>query len=115
MDGSIKLWPAAAPDTQVLFRNGSGWVGTAAFHPGGHRVATAHNGDIRVWDPRTGEEFWRIVGPRGLLGRIGLVFTPDGQFLVASAPDGALNLWNAETGSLVRRLTDSPSRSVTPP
>ena len=109
MDGSIKLWPAAAPDTQVLFRNGSGWIGTAAFHPGGHRVATAHNGDIRVWDPRTGEECWRVVGPRGLLGRISLVFTPDGQFLVASAPDGALNLWNAETGSLVRKLTDSPS------
>ncbi len=109
MDGSIKLWPAAAPDTQVMFRNGSGWVGTVAFHPGGNRVATAHNGDIRVWDPRTGEELWHIIGPRGLLGRIGLAFSPDGQFLIASAPDGAFNLWNAETGSLVRRLT--PSRS----
>ncbi len=109
MDGSIKLWPAAAPDTQVMFRNGSGWVGTAAFHPGGHRFATAHNGDIRVWDPRTGEELWHIVGPRGLLGRIGLAFSPDGQFLIASAPDGALNLWNAETGTLVRRLAHSRS------
>ncbi len=107
MDGSIKLWPAAAPDTQVVFRNGSGWVGTAAFHPDGQRVATAHNGDIRVWDPRTGEEFWSIVGPRGLLGRIGLAFSPDGRFLIASAPDGALNVWNADTGRLVRRLTYS--------
>ncbi len=107
MDGSIKLWPAAAPDTQVIFSNGSGWVGTVAFHPDGHRVATAHNGDIRVWDPRTGEEFWRIVGPRILLGRIALCFSPDGQFLIASAPDGAINLWNADTGALARKLTTS--------
>ncbi len=109
MDGSIKLWPAAAPDPQVVFRNGSGWVGTTAFHPDGHSVATAHNGDIRVWDPRTGEEFWRIVGPRDLLGRIGLNFSPDGRFLIASASDGTLNLWNSKTGSLVRRLSNSPS------
>jgi eukaryotic-like serine/threonine-protein kinase len=112
MDGSIKLWPAAAPDTQVMFRNGSGWVGTVAFHPAGHRVATAHNGGIRVWDPRTGEEFWRIVGPRGLLGRIGLTFSPDGQFLIATTPNGALNLWNAETGGFVRKLAQAPSPIV---
>ena len=76
LDGTIKLWPAAAPDPHVRFRNGSGWVGTVAFHPSGRRVATAHNGSIRVWDPRTGEELWRVIGPHGLLGRIGLAFPP---------------------------------------
>ncbi len=109
MDGSIKLWPAAAPDTQVLFRNGSGWVGTVAFHPDGQRVATAHDGDLRVWDPRTGEEHWSVVGPRGLMGRIGLVFSPDGRFLIASSPDGGINLWNADTGHLERKLARPPS------
>ena len=86
VDGTIKLWPAAAPDPQVSFRNGSGWVGTVAFHPAGDRVATAHNGGIRVWNPRTGEELWRVIGPRGLMGRIGLTFTPDGKSLIASGP-----------------------------
>ena len=109
MDGTIKLWPAAAPDPQVSFRNGSGWVGTVAFHPVGDRVATAHNGGIRVWNPRTGEELWRVIGPRGLMGRIGLAFTPDGKFLIASGPTGGLNVWNAQNGSLVRELGRSSS------
>jgi WD40 repeat protein/serine/threonine protein kinase len=112
LDGTIKLWPAAAPDPHVHFRNGSGWVGTVAFHPGGRRVATAHNGSVRVWDPRTGEELWRIIGPRGLLGRIGLTFSPDGKVLVATAPGGAINLRDSETGRLVRELDRSASPVV---
>ncbi len=56
LDGTVKLWPAAAPDSQVTFRNSAGWVGTLAFAPDGRRVASAHNGNIRIWDPRTGEE-----------------------------------------------------------
>jgi WD40 repeat protein/serine/threonine protein kinase len=110
MDGTIKVWPAAAFDPQVTFRNGSGWVGTLAFHPDTSKVATAHNGDIRVWDPRTGEELWRVVGPRGLLGRIALAFSGDGKILIASGPGGAVNLWDAASGQLVRELV----RSATP-
>ncbi len=69
-DGTVKLWPAAAPDTQVTFRNSAGWVGTVAFAPDGRRVASAHNGNVRIWDPRTGEELHRLTGPQGLLGHI---------------------------------------------
>jgi WD40 repeat protein len=112
LDGTIKLWPAAAPDPHVRFRNGSGWVGTLAFHPGGRPVATAHNGSIRVWDPRTGEETWRVIGPRGLLGRIGLAFSPDGKTLVATGPGGSINLRDSDTGALVRELGRSSSPVV---
>ena len=55
-DGTVKLWPAAAPDNQVTFRNSTGWVGTVALAPDGRKVASAHSGNIRIWDPRTGEE-----------------------------------------------------------
>ena len=37
LDGTVKLWPAAAPDSQVTFRNSAGWVGTVAFAPDGRR------------------------------------------------------------------------------
>ncbi|WP_165232607.1 protein kinase domain-containing protein [Aquisphaera insulae] len=104
MDATIQVWPAAAPEAQVTFRNGSGWVGSVAIRPGGGRVATSHNGDVRVWDPRTGEEIWRAPGPRGLLGRIALAFTADGSGLAAAGPDGRIHLRDAETGRIVRTL-----------
>jgi eukaryotic-like serine/threonine-protein kinase len=100
LDGTVKLWPAATPDSQVTFRSSAGWVGTVAFAPDGRRVASAHNGNVRIWDPRTGEEHRRVSGPPGLLGHIGLAFSPDGNSLAASGRDGAINLW--ETTSWAR-------------
>ena len=76
MDGSVKIWPAAAPDSQVTFRNSAGWVGALAFAPDGRRIASAHNGNVRIWDPHTGEELQRITAQRGTLGRIALAFSP---------------------------------------
>ncbi len=96
-DGTVKLWPAAAPDSQVTFRNSAGWVGTLAFAPDGRRIASAHNGNVRIWDPRTGEELRRIMARRGLLAHIALAFTPSGSTLVASGPGHSLNLWNTAT------------------
>ncbi len=95
-DGTVKIWPAAAPDSQVTFRNSAGWVGALAFAPDGRRIASAHNGNVRIWDPHTGEETARIIAPRGLLGHIALAFSPDGATLAASGPDGKVILWDAE-------------------
>ncbi len=105
LDGTVKVWPAAAPDSQVTFRNSSGWVGTLAFAPDGHRIATAHNGNIRIWDPRTGEELNRIMGRRGLLAHIGLAFSPDGRTLAADGPDGSLFFW--DTATWTRRVPEA--------
>ena len=95
-DGTVKIWPAAAPDSQVTFRNSAGWVGALAFAPDGRRIASAHKGNVRIWDPHTGEETARIIAPRGLLGHIALAFAPDGSTLAASGPDDRVILWDAE-------------------
>ena len=110
-DGTVKLWPAAAPDTQVTFRNSSGWVGTVALAPDGNRVASAHNGNIRVWDPRTGEELHRLVGPRENMGRIALVFSPDGTTLAASGQRTSVNLWDTSNW-VSRRALEGHSQAV---
>ena len=106
-DGTVKLWPAAAPDTQVTFRNSAGWVGTVALAPDGRRVASAHNGNIRIWDPRTGEELHRLTGPRTMMGQIALAFSPDGRTLAASGHGIALNLWDTATWASPRVLEGS--------
>ncbi len=100
-DGTIKIWPAAAPDTQVTFRNSAGWVGTVALAPDSRRAATAHLGNIRIWDPRTGEEQHRLTGPSELMGHIALTFSPDGSILAAGGRGSAVNLW--DTATWVRR------------
>jgi WD40 repeat protein/tRNA A-37 threonylcarbamoyl transferase component Bud32 len=110
LDGTVKLWSAAAADAQVTFRNSRGWVGTVAFSPDGRRVATAHNGEVRIWDPSTGEEFHRIPGPTGLMGRIGLVFSPDGAILAASGSGASVNLWDTRSWAIRGTLRDHPAR-----
>jgi eukaryotic-like serine/threonine-protein kinase len=94
LDTKVKLWSVAAPDGEVTFRGGTGWVGGLAFAPDGGRIASAHNGAIRIWDPRTGEEFRRIIAPSGIMGRMALAFSPDGSTLAASSPDGSITLWD---------------------
>jgi WD40 repeat protein/serine/threonine protein kinase len=94
LDSKVKVWAAAAPNGHVTFRGGSGWVGTLAFSPDGRRIASAHNGNIRIWDPRTGEEFRRLAGAPGLLGRFALAFSPDGATLAAGSLDGSVALWD---------------------
>jgi eukaryotic-like serine/threonine-protein kinase len=101
LDGTVKVWPAAAPDSQVTFRNSAGWVGALAFAPDGRLVASAHGGNVRLWDPRTGEERHRIMARRDTMGHIALAFAPDGATLAASGPDGEVILW--DTGSWTDR------------
>jgi WD40 repeat protein len=109
LDGTVKLWPAAAPDAQVTFRNGAGWVGALAFAPDGRRIASSHKGDVRIWDPRTGEELHRIIAPNGVLGNIALAFAPDGSTLAASGPDGGVILWDMERWTRRGVLAGAPA------
>ena len=111
-DGMVKLWPAAGPDNQVTFRNTTGWVGTVALTPDGDRVATAHNGNVRIWDPHTGEELHRLIGPRDNLGRIALVFSPDGTTLAASGERTSVNVWDTDNW-VSRRTLQGHSSPVT--
>ena len=113
LDGTVKLWPAATPDSQVTFRNSAGWVGTVAFAPDGRRVASAHNGNVRIWDPRTGEEHKRLSGPPGLLGHIGLAFSPDGTTLAASGRDGSSTSGTRQAGPVARCWPARGRRSLT--
>jgi WD40 repeat protein len=112
LDGTVKLWPIDAPDFQVTFRNSRGWVGTVAFSPDSRRVASAHDGNVRIWDPRTGEEFHRLPGPRGLLGRIGLAFSPDGSILAVSGIGATVNLWDTSSWTVREILRGHPAPVV---
>jgi WD40 repeat protein/serine/threonine protein kinase len=109
LDGTVKIWPAAAPDSQVTFRNSSGWVGALAFAPDGRRIASAHSGNVRIWDPRTGEEQHRIMARRETMGHIALAFSPGGETLAASGPGGEVILWDTESWARRGELAGGPA------
>src|SRR5262249_37014537 len=71
------------------------WYGPVAFAPNGSLLAveTGH-GDIRLFDPATGQEKARLEDPhQDVAGWLG--FTPDGTRLVAVSDDGkAIHEWD---------------------
>jgi WD40 repeat protein len=79
---------------QVTFRGHADAVTGVAFSPVGGRVAsTSWRGQIKVWDPATGKEFFTI--PAG--GGGGVSFSPDGNRLATSGFQ-SVTIWDAHTG-----------------
>ncbi len=106
VDGTVKAWPVASPLAQPTYNNSDGWVGRVAFSPNGKEVASSNNGEVRVWDSRTGEERKRIPAAGNRLGEIALIHAPDGKTLAASGPEGVLNLWDTSSWTITRSFQD---------
>src|SRR5262245_23745978 len=85
------------------------WVQCLAYTPDGKQlVSGSMDGQVRVWDPRTGKELraFRTTGEPALA----LAFDPPGRLLATSPDlggrqgDFSICLWDFATGRLVRRL-----------
>jgi hypothetical protein len=91
----------------IRLKGHEGWVGHAAFSPGGERVVTAANdGTARIWEVDTGREIAVLnhEGGRGWhMWRAS--FSPDGtHVLTATADDRIARVWNAATGKEIVAL-----------
>jgi WD40 repeat protein/serine/threonine protein kinase len=111
----VQLWDAQTGREQVTLRGG----GTAerdphsaigvAFSPDGRRLAavgglfSVHpDGEVKVWDTRTGEE---VLSLRGHVGGLrSVAFSPDGDRLASTGLDQTIKLWDAATGQAVLTL-----------
>ena len=83
-----------------------GVVFCVAWHPKGHLIASASIDTVRAWDARTEREVFKLPAA---LGKIALpyhavAFSPDGRYLVTGKVDGAVQVWDAETGQEVGTL-----------
>jgi hypothetical protein len=62
---------------------------------------------LQLWTIVDGrlEERWRVTDPHGEFGHVtSLAFLPSGQELVTVGTDGAVRVWDASSGALLRRL-----------
>ena len=124
VDGTARLWDVKTgkfrhvlverADWEEADELGSKEVTDVAFSPDGTLLATSDMDDIgRLWNTKTGELIHIFYGQSDFLppeltfnleGFV--VFSPDGELLATRNMDGAVYIWDVETGALVQSLAD---------
>ena len=112
-DNTVKLWDVASGRLLRTF-NGAGTVVTVAFSPDSKRVLSGSlDGKLKLWEAASGRLLRSIdVYDDGSSSDIhSVAFSPDGKrflsggsgaWLQSGSMKGALRLWDAETGELLR-------------
>jgi len=104
-DGFVRLWEAASGAKARQFRAHDETVLALALSPDGRTLATSsesHDGGehtVRLWETATGKPLARYAAPQTDI--TDLVFSPDSR-RVATSEEGAVHVWEAATGRLLR-------------
>jgi WD40 repeat protein len=136
-DGQLAVWDIASEQRLGTLEGPPNDASQLAFSRDGHALAAAYVGEaVVVWDFPSGKERFRVppgvfaadagpaLGAAGGGGPVpppppgprpwsaGAAFSPDGQTLAVGGPLGAIRLYDAATGELVRTVVE-PARGVT--
>ena len=58
-----------------------------------------------IWDAATGKQLLTFSGHGKGVRSSGIAFSPDGKWVATSGNDGTVQVWEAETGNVVFKLT----------
>jgi eukaryotic-like serine/threonine-protein kinase len=114
LDGTARLWDVGA--RKLLHTLPGQDVSTVAFHDGGRRLTTVSvDGTLVQWDPATGERR-RIL--RAHLGPIwntnfGAGFSTDGERVASLSKDGAVRVWETDSGREVVSTREGAAMAMT--
>jgi WD40 repeat protein/serine/threonine protein kinase len=128
-DRTVKVFQATTGRELLSWPNGDAGQkfggGGLAFSPDGETLASVSrsenlsDGEVKLWDARTGQERHTLRGHVGTISTIwGLAFSPDGRRLASAGRDRTIKLWDVVTGQetltlrghqdAIRALTFSP-------
>jgi WD40 repeat protein/serine/threonine protein kinase len=97
-----KVWNLQTGTVSVHFSGIRDVVFCVAWHPDGQRIAAAGRDheimQVKVWDARTGEEIYPLAARPGEPEYFAVAFSPDRRHLVTGRHNGAVQVWDAETG-----------------
>ncbi|KAF7348854.1 WD40-repeat protein (Notchless protein), related protein [Mycena venus] len=102
-DYTVRVWDST--NGSVIagpFEGHESPVTSVAFAPDGKRIVSAGSSDstIRVWDAEL-----KVANIEEFPGHADFVtsvsYSPDGQHIISGSSDGAVQVWNSETGLLV--------------
>jgi WD40 repeat protein/serine/threonine protein kinase len=72
------------------------------FSPDGSKLVVFGSGGFQVRDAVTGEAVTSVLFPKGAVGVSWAGFTPNGQMVVATTPEGAECVWKPDSSTLVK-------------
>lgn len=76
----------------------SGIVYSVAFSPDGRRILSTDASTIRVWDPESEQELFKLKDPKRL-DLLSVKFSPNGRRIVSGRErDNTMRIWDAESG-----------------
>jgi WD40 repeat protein len=96
LDRTARIWNVSSGLLEKELKH-TGELNSARFSPDGGEVVAASWDGAKVWNARTGEERFLLVGHRNAV--LDAQFSPDGRSIVTASADGTARLWEAETGA----------------
>jgi WD40 repeat protein len=101
-------------------RRGTRWIaspdpshayggGLSAYSHDSTRFASSHNGQVGLWNARTGT----FLGSVPVSGQVAVGFTADDSTLVLAGFDGSVQTWNLRADAWIRAACDIAGRDLT--
>ena len=122
-DGKAAVFDSTTFRQKRAIQTASGRLFDAAFSPDGRLLATAGvDGAVGIWHVASGKPLHeRLPGPPRVLGQgrqniaLSVAYSPDGKTIAAGDTSGAIYVWDAKSGKLIRAPVKTPIDRALPP
>ena len=109
-DRSARIWNIRDGSSVILGDSQSAIV-SVRVSPDGKSVAAGNKrGEVLVWNLRSGHLVALLKGHTDIVD--GIAFMPNGEGLVTSSFDGALNHWDIDKSTLLAQISRGRGREV---